>query len=76
MPGFIKKTFIVLVLVLLGFDGSLATNCVSMNNKPCIFRPFNVITVHLLLVYPGAMEVVILLKVHLVKYVFLKEQKM
>ena len=39
MPGFIKQTFIVLVLVLLGFGGSLTTKCVSINNQPCMVRP-------------------------------------
>ena len=34
---FIKQ--IVLVLVLLGFGGSLTTECVSMNNQPCMVRP-------------------------------------
>ena len=39
MPGFIKQTFIVLVLVLLGITGSLNTKYVSMNNHPCMVRP-------------------------------------
>ena len=39
MPGFIKQMFIVLVLLLLCFGGSLAIKCVSMNNKPCMPRP-------------------------------------
>ena len=30
--------FIVTVLVLLCFGGSLAINCLSMNNQPCIVR--------------------------------------
>ena len=39
MVKFIKQTFIVLVLGLLGFGGSLATKCVSMNNQSCMKRP-------------------------------------
>ena len=39
MPGFINHILIVLSLVLLVFDESLATKCVSMNNKPCMVRP-------------------------------------
>ena len=35
MPRLIKQAF----LVLLSFNGSLATKCVSLNNKPCITRP-------------------------------------
>ena len=58
MPRFVNQTFIVLVLVLLGFDGSLTTISVSMNNQPCI-------------VYTAVVEVVILLKIHLVEYVCL-----
>ena len=32
MPGFIKETYVVLVLTQLGFGGSLTTKYVSMNN--------------------------------------------
>ena len=39
MPGFIKQMFILLVLVLFGFGGSLSTKCVFMNIQPCIVRP-------------------------------------
>ena len=39
MPGIIKQMFIVLVLLLLVFGGSLSTKRVSMNNKPCLVRP-------------------------------------
>ena len=35
MSRLIKQTF----LVLLSFNGSLATKCVSLNNNPCIARP-------------------------------------
>ena len=35
MFGLIKKLFI----GLLGFSGSLATKCVSLNNEPCMIRP-------------------------------------
>ena len=35
MFGFIKKEF----LVLLSFGGSLATKCISLDNKPYIIRP-------------------------------------
>ena len=38
MYGFIKRTFIVMVVVLLGFGGSLATKCTSMNNQSCMVR--------------------------------------
>ena len=34
-----KQTFIVLVLMMLGFGGSLTTKCVSMNNQPWMVRP-------------------------------------
>ena len=54
MAGFIKETFTALVLVLLGFGGSLDTKCVFMYNQPCMVRPtltdlirMNVITIHL-----------------------------
>ena len=33
-----NQTYIVLVLGLLGFGGSLAIKCISMNNKPCIVK--------------------------------------
>ena len=33
MPRFIKQTFIVLVLLLLGFGKSFITKCVSLNNQ-------------------------------------------
>ena len=39
MPGFIKQTFVVLVMVLLGFFGLLAIKCASMNNQACLVRP-------------------------------------
>ena len=38
MPRFIKQLFIVLVLVLLYFDGSLAIKCGSMNNQSFMVR--------------------------------------
>ena len=31
--------FIVLVLMLLSFGGSLSIKCVYMNNRPCLVRP-------------------------------------
>ena len=34
-----KQMAIVLVLVLLCFNGSLAIKYVSMKSKPCIFKP-------------------------------------
>ena len=39
MPGFIRQTFTALVLVLLGFKGSLATKCISTNNQSYMIRP-------------------------------------
>ena len=39
MSGFIKQTFIILVLVLLGFDGSLAIKCISKNNHWWMVAP-------------------------------------
>ena len=39
MLGFTKQTFIVLVLMLLGFVGSLVTEYASINNQPCMVRP-------------------------------------
>ena len=42
MPRFIKHTFIVLVLLLLGFGGLSTTKCVSINNQPCMVRPKSV----------------------------------
>ena len=38
MPGFIKQTFIFLVLML-GFGGLLALKCISVNNQERIPRP-------------------------------------
>ena len=38
MFEFIKQRFIILVLVLLGFGGSLATKCLSMNNQLRVVR--------------------------------------
>ena len=38
MPRFIEQTFFVLVLMLLGPGGSLATKSVSMSNQPCSVR--------------------------------------
>ena len=72
MSGFIKQTFLMLMLC---FSGSLSTKSVPLNNKPCTNRPM-VIDVN-----PGKLhyyifmvnldryiEVVILLKVHLLEY--------
>ena len=39
MSGFMKQMFIILVLLLLGFCGSLAIKCMSINNQPCMVRP-------------------------------------
>ena len=39
MLGFIKQTYVFLALVMLGFNGSLTTKCVSMNSQPCMVRP-------------------------------------
>ena len=39
MPGFIRQTFTALVLVLLGFKGSLATKCISTNNQSYMIIP-------------------------------------
>ena len=38
MPGFIKRTFIVNVLVLVGFGISLAIICMSINTQHCMVR--------------------------------------
>ena len=38
MPGCIRQTLIVLVLMLC-FGGSLATNFISVNNQQCMARP-------------------------------------
>ena len=38
MSGFIRQTFIELVLVLLRFGGLLAIKCVSTNNQQCMAR--------------------------------------
>ena len=37
MPRLIKQTFIVLVLVLLVFDGPLVTRCISMEKSTIMF---------------------------------------
>ena len=39
MPGLTKKMF-VMVFILLCFDGLLAMKCVSINNQPCLVRPW------------------------------------
>ena len=39
MTGFIKLMFIVLLLVLLCFSGSLAIKYISMNDQACLVRP-------------------------------------
>ena len=39
MTGFIKLMFIVPLLVLLCFSGSLAIKCISMNDQACLVRP-------------------------------------
>lgn len=39
MFGFIKQTSFVLLVMLLGFGGSLSATCVSMNNQPSIVKP-------------------------------------
>ena len=39
MPGFINQIYIVLALALIGFSGSLATKCVSMNHQLCMVKP-------------------------------------
>ena len=39
MPGCIKQTLIIIVLVLLSFGGSLAIECVSINNQQWMLRP-------------------------------------
>ena len=38
MSGFIEQMFIVLVLVLFCFGGSLVIKCVPLNNQPCMIR--------------------------------------
>ena len=38
MSRFIKQTFIVLLLVLLGFDGLLATKYIYTNNQSCMIK--------------------------------------
>ena len=61
-----KQNFVVLMLVLLCFSGALTIKCLSMNNNPYIVRStlFNLNPDHV-------MGVAILLKIHLVEYVFL-----
>lgn len=39
MFGFIKQTSFVLLVMLLGFGGSLSAKCVSMNNQPSMVKP-------------------------------------
>lgn len=39
MSGFIKQTYIALVLAMLGIGKPLATKCVSMNERPCMVGP-------------------------------------
>ena len=74
MLGFFKQAFIVLAIWL---GGSLATKCVSLNNQTCTSRPTVIdlnpdyhllTTIYSCLVY--VMEVVKLLKIHLVEYLF------
>ena len=81
MPRLIKQTFIVLVLVLLVFDGPLVTKCISMKKSIIMFMLLiwilmNVITFHLSLVYTGGVDVAIMLQRHLVEYAFPMKNKM
>lgn len=66
-----------LALLFLGFDGSSAAKCISLNSEPCIARPtltdlnlMNCVTRHLWLVYKDVIEVIILMMIYLIKYVF------
>ena len=76
MLGFFKQAFIVLAFWL---GGSLTTKCVSLNNQTCTSRPTVIdlnpdyhllTTIYSCLVYVYVMEVVKLLKIHLVEYLF------
>ena len=69
------------------FGESLASNskgcikCLSLNNRPCQGRPTlininsNVFFIHLLAVLINVVEVVILLMIHMLEYVFQMKQK-
>ena len=39
MPRCIEQMLIVLVLLLLAFDRSLTSNCVSISNQKCMVKP-------------------------------------
>ena len=39
MPRCIEQMLIVLVLLLLAFDRSLTTNCMSISNQKCMVKP-------------------------------------
>ena len=69
----------------IGFSGLLGPNCISLNNQPCMNRTTlnnlnldeykDCVTTHLWLVYIDSMEVVMLLIICQVEYVFRIKQK-
>ena len=89
MSGFIKELFIILVMVLY-FDESFTDakavtgtiKCVSINNQQCMVRPMLIdLDLDELHYYPFIISMsrcdgsVILLKIHLLEYVFLIKWK-
>ena len=89
MSGFIKESFIILVMVLY-FDESFTDakavtgtiKCVSINNQQCMVRPMLIdLDLDELHYYPFIISMsrcdgsVILLKIHLLEYVFLIKWK-
>ena len=70
MFRFTKRMFI----TLLSFGATFARKCVSLNNQPYQLRPtlidVKLLMIHLLLVSICLMEVVILLMIHMLEYMF------
>ena len=69
MSELIKQTNIIRKVVLLGTGVSLITKRAFIKNLLMWIR-MKFITIHLLLVETGVMEVLMLLKIHLVEYVW------
>ena len=76
--GFVKKVFFVGLTILSSFTNANSLSCISMNNQECKTRP-QVVNVngdepvffHLVLKQVNVVVVVIILTIHMQKFVFL-----
>ena len=76
--GFVKKVFFVGLTILSGFANANSLSCISMSNQECKTRPqvvmlmkMNLCFFHLVLKQVNVVVVVIILTIHMQKFVFL-----